>query len=58
VTNPTSPTNTYRVPAASITSARTGISSKANELGTRTMPVRALLENTDNTLAYTHARFR
>jgi hypothetical protein len=58
VTNPTTPTNTYKVSAASITWARTGASSKAYELGTRTMPVHAPLENTDNTLAYTHASFR
>lgn len=54
----TNPTNTYRVSAVSIARARSGTSSKANELDTRTMPVRAFLENTDNTLAYTHASFR
>lgn len=54
----TNPTNTYRVSAVSIARARSGTSSKANEPGTRTMSMLALLENTDNTLAYTHASFR
>jgi hypothetical protein len=31
----TNPTNHYTVPSVSITTARTGASSKANELGTR-----------------------
>lgn len=35
------PTNTYTVPAVSIATARTGASSKANELGMRTMQERA-----------------
>jgi len=58
VTNPTNPTNTYRVPSVSITRVHTGASSKANELGMRTMPVHALLENTDKPMAYIHASFR
>lgn len=32
--NPTNPTNAYTVPSASVTTARTGASGKANELGT------------------------
>ena len=40
--NPTSnPTNAYTVPSVSITTARTGASSKANELGMRAMQERA-----------------
>lgn len=35
------PTNAYTVPSVSITTARTGASSKANELGMRTMQERA-----------------
>jgi len=35
------PTNTYTVPSVSIATARTGASSKANELGMRTMQERA-----------------
>lgn len=31
------PTNSYTVPSVSITTAHTGASSKANELGMRTM---------------------
>jgi hypothetical protein len=34
------PTNTYTVPSVSITTAHTGASSKANELGMRTMQER------------------
>ncbi|MDD2721007.1 MAG: DEAD/DEAH box helicase [Gallionella sp.] len=37
----TNPTNAYTVPAVSITTARTGASSKANELGMRAMQERA-----------------
>ena len=37
----TNPTNTYTVPSVSITTARTGASSKANELGMRAMQVKA-----------------
>lgn len=37
----TNPVNTYTVPAVSITTARTGASAKANELGMRTMQERA-----------------
>ena len=37
----TNPTNTYTVPSVSITTARTGASSKANELGMRAMQERA-----------------
>ncbi|HQS03706.1 MAG TPA: DEAD/DEAH box helicase family protein [Halothiobacillus sp.] len=37
----TNPTNTYTVPSVSITTACTGASSKANELGMRTMQERA-----------------
>jgi len=33
VTNPTNSTNAYTVPSVSITTARTGASSKANALG-------------------------
>ncbi len=40
MTNP-NPTNTYTVPSVSITTARTGASSKANELGMRAMQERA-----------------
>jgi hypothetical protein len=40
--NPTTnPTNTYTVPSVSITTARTGASSKANALGMRAMQERA-----------------
>ena len=35
------PTNAYTVPSVSITTARTGASSKANELGMRAMQERA-----------------
>ena len=37
----TNPINTYTVPSVSITTARTGASAKANELGMRTMQERA-----------------
>ena len=37
----TNPTNAYTVPSVSITTARTGASSKANELGMRAMQERA-----------------
>ena len=36
MTDQTNPTNTYTVPSVSITTAHTGASSKANELGMRT----------------------
>ena len=41
MTNSTNPTNTYTVPSVSIATAHTGASSKANELGMRTMQERA-----------------
>ena len=41
MTTNTNPTNSYTVPAVSIATARTGASSKANELGMRTMQERA-----------------
>lgn len=41
MTNPANPTNSYRVPSVSIATAHTGASSKANELGMRTMQERA-----------------
>jgi hypothetical protein len=41
MTNPANPTNAYTVPSVSITTARTGASSKANELGMRAMQERA-----------------
>jgi hypothetical protein len=41
VSNPTNPTNAYTVPSVSITTARTGASSKANVLGMRPMQERA-----------------
>lgn len=41
MTDTTNPTNSYRVPAVSIATAHTGASSKANELGMRTMQERA-----------------
>jgi len=41
VTNTSNPTNSYRVPSVSIATAHTGVSSKANELGMRTMQARA-----------------
>lgn len=41
MTTNTNPTNAYTVPAVSIATARTGVSSKANELGMRTMQERA-----------------
>lgn len=41
MTNTTNPTNSYTVPSVSITTACTGASSKANELGMRTMQERA-----------------
>ena len=40
-TKPTNPTNAYTVPSVSITTARTGASSKANVLGMRAMQERA-----------------
>ena len=39
--NSTNPTNVYTVPSVSITTARTGASSKANAMGMRTMQERA-----------------
>ena len=39
--NPSNPTNAYTVPSVSITTARTGASAKANELGMRAMQERA-----------------
>ena len=41
MTHPSNPTNAYTVPSVSITTARTGASSKANELGMRAMQERA-----------------
>lgn len=41
MTNSANPTNAYTVPSVSITTARTGASSKANELGMRAMQERA-----------------
>ncbi len=41
MTNPSNPTNAYTVPSVSIATAHTGASSKANELGMRTMQERA-----------------
>ncbi|HBP1718548.1 TPA: DEAD/DEAH box helicase [Pseudomonas aeruginosa] len=41
MTNTTNPTNSYTVPSVSIVTAHTGASSKANELGMRTMQERA-----------------
>ncbi len=41
MTNPTNPTNAYTVPSVSISTARTGASSKANALGMRAMQERA-----------------
>ena len=41
MTKPNNPTNAYTVPSVSIATARTGASSKANELGMRTMQERA-----------------
>lgn len=41
MTNTSNPTNSYRVPSVSIATAHTGASSKANELGMRTMQARA-----------------
>jgi hypothetical protein len=41
MTNPANPTNAYTVPSVSITTARTGASSKANVLGMRKMQERA-----------------
>lgn len=41
MTNPTNPTNAYTIPSVSITTARTGASSKANALGMRNMQERA-----------------
>lgn len=41
MTNATNPTNSYTVPAVSITTAHTGASSKSNELGMRAMQERA-----------------
>ncbi len=41
MTNTSNPTNSYRVPSVSIATAHTGVSSKANELGMRTMQARA-----------------
>ena len=41
MSNPTNPTHAYTVPSVSITTARTGASSKANALGMRPMQERA-----------------
>ncbi len=41
MSKPTNPTNAYTVPSVSIATARTGASSKANELGMRAMQERA-----------------
>ncbi len=41
MTDTANPTNSYRVPSVSIATAHTGASSKANELGMRTMQERA-----------------
>lgn len=41
MTNTSNPTNSYTVPSVSIATAHTGASSKANELGMRTMQERA-----------------
>ncbi len=41
MSKPTNPTNAYTVPSVSITTARTGASSKANALGMRAMQERA-----------------
>ena len=41
MSNPSNPTNAYTVPSVSITTARTGASSKANALGMRAMQERA-----------------
>lgn len=41
MTSPANPTNAYTIPSVSITTARTGASSKANALGMRTMQERA-----------------
>lgn len=41
MTDSTNPTNAYTVPSVSISTARTGASSKANELGMRAMQERA-----------------
>ncbi len=41
MTNPANPTNAYTVPSVSITTARTGASSRANALGMRAMQERA-----------------
>jgi hypothetical protein len=41
MTNPSNPTNAYTVPSVSIATARTGVSSRANALGMRTMQERA-----------------
>ncbi|MDP3614322.1 MAG: DEAD/DEAH box helicase family protein, partial [Rubrivivax sp.] len=41
MTNPINPINILTVPSVSITTARTGASAKANELGMRTMQERA-----------------
>ena len=41
MTNTNNPTNSYTVPSVSIATARTGLSSKANALGMRTMQERA-----------------
>ena len=41
MTQPINPTNAYTVPSVSISTARTGASSKANELGMRVMQERA-----------------
>ena len=41
MTEASNPTNAYVIPSVSISTARTGVSSKANELGMRTMQERA-----------------
>jgi superfamily II DNA or RNA helicase len=41
MSNPSNPTNAYTIPSVSITTARTGASSKANALGMRAMQERA-----------------
>ena len=52
MTNPINPINILTVPSVSITTARTGASAKANELGMRTMQELSLIHISEPTRPY------
>ena len=54
----TNPINTLTVPSVSITTARTGASAKANELGMRTMQERAYSKRGEQYLLSRRRRHR